>query len=127
MKIVSWNSCCRFRDKFKDILELGADIYVIQECEKPSEKHGHEYLEITKNGFWIGDLNYKGLMVFSPNPKIKLQRLDWKLDDLRYFIPVTVNDEFNLIGSWACNPYIEEFFKFIDVAKDKLTYLSFAS
>ena len=121
MKIVSWNACCRFRDKFKEILELGADIYVIQECEKPTEKHGKEYVDITRNGFWIGDLNYKGLMVFSPNPEIKLKKLDWNLNGLRYFIPVKVNDEFTLVGSWACNPYIEEFFKFIDEAKDQLT------
>ena len=59
-------------------------------------------------------------MVFSPNLEIKLERLDWNLDGLRYFIPVKVNDEFTLVGSWACNTYIEEFFKFIDIAKDQL-------
>lgn len=33
MKIVSWNANGKFREKYKAILELDADIYVIQECE----------------------------------------------------------------------------------------------
>lgn len=35
MKIVSWNANGKFREKYKAILELDADIYVIQECEYP--------------------------------------------------------------------------------------------
>lgn len=33
MKIVSWNYNGKFSEKYKKILELNADIYVIQECE----------------------------------------------------------------------------------------------
>ncbi len=35
MKIVSWNAACKFREKFDAVLALGADLYVIQECEDP--------------------------------------------------------------------------------------------
>ena len=37
MKIISWNCNGKFREKFKDILEEDADMYVICECENPSE------------------------------------------------------------------------------------------
>lgn len=121
MKIVSWNACCRFRDKFKGVLELGADIYVIQEYEKPSDKHGQEYISLTKNGFWIGDLNYKGLMVFSSNPDIKLERLNWEDGGKRFFLPVKVNDEFSFVGAWACDPYCEELQDWVETVYDKLT------
>ena len=38
MKIISWNANCKFREKYKDIAKLEADIYVIQECENDNRK-----------------------------------------------------------------------------------------
>lgn len=59
-------------------------------------------------------------MVFSPNPEIKLELLDWGTQSYRFFIPVKVNDSFTLVGSWACDPYIQEFADFIHAAEKYL-------
>lgn len=120
MKIVSWNANCKFREKYKEVAKLGADLYVIQECENPAHLDVAAYQAFVQNGFWTGDLKFKGLMVFSPNPDIKLKHLDWEVQTHRYFLLVRVNDTFTLIGSWACKPYIEEFTDFIHTAKRDL-------
>lgn len=45
MKIVSWNCNKIFREKYKDIAEENADIYVICECENPVKHEGTDYSE----------------------------------------------------------------------------------
>ena len=120
MKIVSWNANCKFREKYTEIAKLGADIYVIQECENPETSKSEEYRDFVKNGFWIGDIPFKGLMVFSPNPEINLELLNWSTQDYRFFLPIRVNDRFTLVGSWACNPYIQEFTDFLHTAKEHI-------
>lgn len=121
MKIISWNANCKFREKYKEIAKLNGDVYVIQECEDPERCQSHEYKEFVRNGFWIGDISFKGLLVFSPNPNIRLKFLDWNVRNFRYFLPVRVNDIFTVVGSWACKPYIEEFCDFIHSSKSHLT------
>jgi hypothetical protein len=37
MKLVSWNTAMRFRDKIETILPYNADILVIPECEAPEK------------------------------------------------------------------------------------------
>ena len=121
MKIVSWNANCKFREKYKEISKLNADIYVIQESENPETCKDKAYREFVSNGFWTGGIPFKGLLVFSPNPDIKLELLNWKTQDYRYFLPIRVNDSFTLVGAWACDPYIQEFCDFIQAAKSYLT------
>lgn len=121
MNIVSWNANCKFREKYKDIAKLEADIYVIQECENPATCKDADYRTFTQNGFWVGNINYKGLMVFSPNPEIKLHLLDWQDGDKRFFLPFRVNDEFTLVGAWACDPYCEELQDWVETVSDKLS------
>lgn len=58
MKILSWNANGKFRDKYKKVVALDADVYVIQECENPAICKDAEYCEFVKNGFWVGAYNY---------------------------------------------------------------------
>ena len=74
MKIVSWNANGKFREKYKAILELEADIYVIQECENPENSKDKEYRDFFRNYYWAGVYSYKGLMVFSTRSDITFER-----------------------------------------------------
>lgn len=109
MKIVSWNCNGSFRTKYKRILELDADIYVIQECEPLDEIKG-ELKKIISNGIWEKGANKKGVLVFS-KPDIKLEKMEWDTFGMRVFIPIMVNDLFPLVAVWTTKPaYIEEFY-----------------
>ena len=110
MKIISWNANGKFEKNFPAILKENADIYVIQECTNPLISDCEDYTELGSEYDWVdwvGDEKYPdyGLGMFAKKDvEIEL----WDLDDqgLRYFIPVTVNGEFNLLGVWT-NPDIE--------------------
>lgn len=102
MKIVSWNANGKFSEKFPAILEEDADIYVIQECENPLIIDSEEYADFASNYFWVGENQYYGLGIFAKD-NVKLKLMDFDAKGLRYFIPVNVNDDFNLLGVWT-NP-----------------------
>ena len=87
MKIISWNCNGKFREKFRDILELDADIYVIQECENPAESPCVEYVDFAKNHLWIGEHKSKGLGVFA-REGVRMRENDWKKFCLRNFLSV---------------------------------------
>ena len=100
IKIVSWNCNGKFREKFNEIVDEDADIYVIQECEDPSQSNEEEYREFAgENYFWTGHLHYKGLGIFAKED-VKLEKLDDN-GEFMHFISVRVNDEFNLLAVWA--------------------------
>lgn len=120
MKIVSWNANGKFRDKFKAILELDADVYVIQECENPTTCKDSGYRSFFMNYHWAGVYSYKGLMVFTTRHGIILDRLDWGAEDKRVFIPVRANGSFNLVAAWACDPYCEELQDWVEAVTDYL-------
>lgn len=109
MRIISWNCNGRFREKHSSILEYNADIYVIQECENPAYQTKENYRLFAANSLWIGDNPYKGLGIFAKD-SICLSHLDWPSYCLRYFLPVRVANRFNLLGVWACEPYISEYY-----------------
>ena len=75
MKIVSWNCNGAFRKKYKKILELDADIYVIQECEPLNEIKG-ELKKLISDGIWEKGANRKGVLVFA-KPDVKLEKMEW--------------------------------------------------
>tara|TARA_B110000967_G_C18317210_1_gene285798 strand:- start:25 stop:300 length:276 start_codon:yes stop_codon:yes gene_type:complete len=62
MKIISWNCNLKFAQKFEHIESMGADICIIQECEKLKEN----YFSNAKF-FWTGRIENKGLGVLIKN------------------------------------------------------------
>ena len=120
IKIVSWNCNGKFREKFNEIIEEGADIYVIQECEDPAQSTEEEYREFAgeegKNYFWTGHLHYKGLGIFVKDD-IKLEKIETN-GEFEHFIAVRVNDSFNLLGVWAMPDYVEMIHDFFDANED---------
>lgn len=126
MKVVTWNCNGAFRKKFERIVELNADIYVIQECENPIESKHKEYQNWAENYIWKGDTKNKGLAIFA-KPEIKLEELDWtnKFRDhsVKHFLPCKINDDFDLLAVWTHKnnsqyfDYIGQFWKYLQVNK----------
>jgi exonuclease III len=127
MKIVSWNCNGAFRNKFQNLIEIDADIYVIQECENPVSSKNNEYKTWAINHLWIGDNDHKGLGIFA-NESVNLKRLDWSniYEDhsVKYFLPCTVNNTFQLLGVWAHSNnspnfgYIGQMWKYLQINKN---------
>ncbi len=118
MKIISWNCNGKFREKFEQIILENADIYVIQECENPVECKNDKYREFAQNYIWTGKNNNKGLGIFA-SKNIKLNKNNWNTYCLRNFISANVDGKFDLIGVWACEPYIEEYYIYQNINFDK--------
>ena len=116
-KIVSWNCNGKFREKFKEILEEDADIYVIQECENPAESIDEDYREFAGDNYiWTGHLHYKGLGIFAKED-IELEKIEYD-GVFEHFILVRVNDSFNLLGVWAMPKYVEMIHDFFDANEE---------
>ncbi len=93
MRIVSWNCNGKFREKFQDIILSDADIYIIQECENPSECNCAAYKEFAQNYVWTGETKAKGLGVFA-RKDIRITENQWQKYCLRNFLSVRVNDTY---------------------------------
>lgn len=117
MKIISWNCNGKFREKYPIIQAYDADIYVIQECEKP-EKYPKRFSGFYSNCCWCGENENKGLGIFAKS-EIKLEINDWPKYCLRNFLSLKINSSFDLIGVWACSPYIEEYYIYQAINIDK--------
>ena len=84
---------------------------VIQECEDPQRASADSYSDFASNALWIGHNKNKGLGVFA-KPGIKIEKLAWESNSLRYFLLVRINHTFDLVAVWACKPYIEAFYEY---------------
>ncbi|MCE4565293.1 endonuclease/exonuclease/phosphatase family protein [Maribellus sp. CM-23] len=131
MKIVTWNCNGAFRNKFENIIDYNADIYIIQECENPIESQHKKYKEWACNYHWIGDSKNRGLAIFA-RPDIDLKKLDWsnKYRDhyVKHFLPCTVNNEFDLLAVWTHQNnspnfgYIGQLWKYLQINKNNLNH-----
>ncbi len=118
MKIISWNCGGKFREKYKLLQKVDADIYVVQECEDPEKSSNVEYKNFASNFVWLGDNKNKGLGIFAKD-NVEIYDNKWNALCLRNFISLRVNGVFNLLAVWACKPYIEEYYIYQYFNKDK--------
>ncbi len=118
MRLVSWNCNGKFREKWRILRQLDADIYVVQECESPEE---YAYAkEFSPTYLWTGETSKRGLGVFVKDG-IKIRENPWPKYVLRNFLSVRVNETFDLLAVWACRPYIEEYCIYQSINYDRLT------
>jgi endonuclease/exonuclease/phosphatase family metal-dependent hydrolase len=113
-RIVTWNCNGAFRLKIERILETGADIFVIQECESPQSGRDIYEKHFVGNYFWTGTYDKRGLGIFF-KPTVKLERLNWENHLTQTFLPVRVNSSFDLLGVWAMPAYIKEFATYLHI------------
>ena len=57
----------------------------------------------------IGENPNKGLGIFAKDD-ICMVKNDWPSYCLHYFLSVNINHTFDLLGVWACKPYISEYY-----------------
>lgn len=129
MKIVTWNCNGALRKKFENLLNLNADLYIIQECEKPEETQHKEYINWAKNHLWIGNTRNKGLGIFAAD-YISIKPLNWsniyKDHTVKHFLPCLINNDFELLGVWTHQNnspnfgYIGQLWKYLQVNKHNL-------
>ena len=124
MKVVTWNCNGALRVKHPAIDLVGADLLVIQECEDPS-RSTLAYRHWAGNYLWTGTNKNKGLGVFL-RMDLELKQLDWNSNELQFFLPCSVGDEFNLVAVWtkqANSPnfrYIGQLWKYLQLYKERL-------
>jgi exonuclease III len=126
MRIISWNCNGALRKKFEQLGKLKGDIYVIQECEDPQQCSDERYKSWAANYIWVGDNKNKGLGVFCKT-QMQVSLNEWESNDAKYFISIKINDSFDLVAVWnqrnssRTYRYIGQFWKYLQVNKDKMT------
>jgi exonuclease III len=99
MKIVTWNCNGAFRRKFEPVDALDADVLVIQECEDPAQSN-LEYQSWAGNYLWHGYGKNKGIGIF-PRRGQSIEPLHWPDNDFQLFLPVTIDQRFDLLAVWT--------------------------
>lgn len=127
LRIVSWNCCMNFRSKFQKIVSFyDPDILIIPECETPATTNPNKadeykkYKEFAVNYQWIpGLIDSKGLGIFA-KPGVTLEPLDWGNGGHEFFLPVRVNDTFNLVAVWPYIPYVKEILPYLELNAENI-------
>ncbi|MGN8225263.1 endonuclease/exonuclease/phosphatase family protein [Gracilimonas sp. BCB1] len=142
MKIVSWNCNGALRKKVKQLEQLDADIYIVQECEDP-KRSTIKFSDWAGNYLWNGDSKNKGIGVFAKkNNKIRKLNWDdsfslndlntkspatkWKTADLKLFLPFNLNGKYSVLAAWTKGSrdhtfgYIGQLWKYLKIHRKDL-------
>lgn len=125
MKIVSWNCNGAFRKKYEELDSYyEADIYLIQECENPKECNDQSYKNWAKNFKWLGNNKNKGIGIFAKE-NVHIQPLHFPSNGYKYFLPVLVNQSFQLVNVWTQSGnekryrYIGQLWNYVQINKHR--------
>ena len=99
MKIATWNCNGAFRRKLAAADSLDADVLVIQECENPALSTD-AYQQWAGEYAWRGSNKNRGIGIF-PRRGHRITPLAWPDNGLRHFLPVRIDDAFDLVGVWT--------------------------
>lgn len=77
-----------------------------------------EYKNFASNYIYIEHSKHKGLGIFAKND-IKIKSNNWGSYGLECFESIKINDEFDIIGVWCCCNYIEDYYVYQEIHKNK--------
>ncbi len=118
LRIASWNCAGALRKKRTLLDTLGADVYIVQECEDPQHADD-DYRQWAGQYLWTGTSKHRGLGVFARNGhrlskvinrarkpisytcKNSNRSFSWLPKDPESFIPCRLNDKINLHAVWT--------------------------
>ncbi len=124
MRLVTWNCNGALRRKLEQAESLDADVLVIQECEDPA-RSSTDYRAWARDYVWHGYGKNKGIGIF-PRRGQSIQRMDWPTEGYELFLPVRIEDRFDIVGVWTQNAvpsstaYIGQFWHYMQANRNRL-------
>lgn len=100
MKVISYNINDSYPWKIERLLRMDADVWVVPEITCPEDAHLPEELDMKWYGleYFHGCKKWKGLGVIWKKGSGVIA--EWFNPDMRYGIPLVINDEYLVLGFW---------------------------